>query len=78
MTSAGTHPADPVPLENRIRLVACRAFRSSGGVRVLVDQAVENRSSADLQGIEVGPDAAEDVRFVVGGALGDALVQAVL
>jgi hypothetical protein len=47
-------------------------------VRVLVDQAVEDRSSADLQGIEVGPDAAEDVRFVVGGALGDALVQAVL
>jgi hypothetical protein len=44
-------------------------------VRVLVDQVVEDRSSADLQGVEIGPDAAGNVRFVVGGALGDALVR---
>ena len=50
-----------------------QAFRPSGGVRVLVDQAVEDRSSADLQGVEIGSAAAGNVRFV-GGALGDALV----
>jgi hypothetical protein len=44
-------------------------------VRVLVDQAVEDRSSADLQGLDIGPDAAGNVSFVVGGALGDALVR---
>ena len=52
-----------------------QAFRPSGGVRVLVDQAVEDRSSADLQGVEIGSAAAGNVRFVVGGALGDALVR---
>jgi len=52
-----------------------QAFRPSGGVRVLVDQVVEDRSSADLQGVEIGPDAVGNVRFVVGGALGDALVR---
>jgi hypothetical protein len=49
-----------------------QAFRPSGGVRVLVDEAVEDRSSADLQGVEIGPDGAGSVRFVVRGALGDA------
>jgi len=52
-----------------------KAFRPSGGVRVLVDQVVEDRSSADLLGVEIGPDGAGNVRFVVGGALGDALVR---
>jgi hypothetical protein len=36
---------------------------------------VEDRSSADLQGVEIGPDAAGNVRFVVGDALGEALVR---
>jgi hypothetical protein len=39
-------------------------------VRVLVDEAVEGRSSADLLDVEIGPDEAGIVRFVVGDALG--------
>jgi hypothetical protein len=35
-------------------------------VRVLVDEAVEGRSSADLLDVEIGPDEAGIVRFVVG------------
>jgi hypothetical protein len=44
-------------------------------VRVLVDKAAEDRSSADLLGVKIGPDGAGNVRFVGGGALGDALVR---
>jgi len=44
-------------------------------VRVLVDEAVEGRSSADVLDVEIGPDEAGIVRFVVGDALGDALVR---
>jgi hypothetical protein len=42
--------------------VACR--HSSLRRRVLVDQAVEDRYSADLQGVEIGPGTAGNVRFV--------------
>jgi hypothetical protein len=29
----------------------------------------------DLQGVEIGPEAAGNIRFVIGGTLGDALVR---
>jgi hypothetical protein len=39
--------AEPVPLENTIRPVACGLVVASGGVRVFVDQAVQDGFSAD-------------------------------
>jgi hypothetical protein len=48
-------------------------FRPSGGVRVLVDQAVEDRFSADLMVVDVGHRGAGTVAFVAGDALRDAL-----
>jgi len=50
-------------------------FRTSGGVRVLVDQSAQDRSSADLLCVDAGHGGARSVRFAVWDALGDALVR---
>ena len=50
-------------------------FRPSGGVRVFVDQALEDGFSADLMVVDVGRRGAGTVAFVVGDALRDALVR---
>ena len=52
-----------------------RFVRASGGVRVFVDQAAQDGFSADPFGVEAGYGAAGTVEFVVGDALGDALVR---
>ena len=52
-----------------------RVFRASCGVRVLVDQAVEDGFSADLPCVDVGYGRRVSVAFVVRDALGDALVR---
>ena len=44
-------------------------------MRVLVDQAVEDRFSADLLCVDVGHGGAESVAFVVRDVLRDALVR---
>jgi hypothetical protein len=44
-------------------------------VRVLVDQAARDGFSADLLSVDVGQGGAGSVRFLVGDALGDALVR---
>jgi hypothetical protein len=46
--------------------------RASGGVRVFVDQAVEDGFSADPLDIEVGHGSPGSVASGVGDALGDA------
>jgi hypothetical protein len=46
----------------------------SGGVRVFVDQAAQDRFSADLPRFDVGHGGAGSVKFVM-DALGNALVQ---
>ena len=51
------------------------SFRRSGGSLVLVDQAVQDRFSADPAGVEVCRGAMEGVRIPVRGALVDALVR---
>jgi hypothetical protein len=60
--------ADRVPLENRIRLGDLQVFRASGGVRVLVDQAVGDRFPADLLCADVGHGGVGSDTFVVWGA----------
>jgi hypothetical protein len=62
---------DRVPLENRIRSGDLQVFHVSGSVRVFVDQAVENRFSADLLCADIGHGGAGSGTFVVGDALGD-------
>jgi hypothetical protein len=52
-----------------------QVFRSSGGVRVFVDQAAQDRFSAGLSCADVGHGGAGSVALVVGDALGDALVR---
>jgi hypothetical protein len=52
-----------------------QVFRASRGVRVFVDQAAQDRFSADLLCVDVGHGGAGSVRFVVGDVLGDALVR---
>jgi hypothetical protein len=47
----------------------------SGGLHVLVDQAVQDRSSVDPLGTEVSCDDTGSVVFAVRDALGDALVR---
>jgi hypothetical protein len=63
-----------VPLENRIRSGDLQVFHASGSVRVFVDQAVENRFSADLLCADIGHGGAGSGTFAVGDALGDPLV----
>src|SRR6266704_2277521 len=46
-----------------------------GGVHIFVDQAVEDGFSADLPCVDVGYGRGMSVAFVVGDALGDALVR---
>ena len=45
-------------------------------MRVFVDQAAQDRFSADLPCIDVGHGAAGRVRFAAGDTLGNALVRA--
>jgi hypothetical protein len=52
-----------------------RFVRASGGVRVFVDQAVEDGFSADPLDIEVGHGGPGSVASGAGDALGDALVR---
>ena len=52
-----------------------RFVRASGGVRVFVDQAVEDGFSADPLDIEVGHGGPGSVASGVGDALSDALVR---
>jgi len=47
----------------------------SGGTRVFVDQAAQDRLPDDPCAVEVGNAEATDVVFTVGNALGDALVR---
>jgi hypothetical protein len=43
-----------------------RVFRVSGGIRVFVDQAAQDRFSVDLSCIDVGHGGAGSVTFIVG------------
>jgi len=52
-----------------------RVFRSLGGRRIFVDQAVEDGFSADLPCSDVGYGRGASGAFVGGDALGDALVR---
>ena len=54
---------------------ALQVFRASRGVRVLVDQAVEDGFSADLLWVNVCHGRGVSVALVIGDALGDALVR---
>ena len=65
---------EAVPLENRIRPVTC-GFSESGGVRVFIDQAVENGPSMEQSVVEVDHGSARSVRIVIGDALHYALVR---
>jgi hypothetical protein len=68
----------PVPLENRNLDVDLRFVGASGGVRVFVDQAAQDGFSEDPFAVEVGHGDAGSVEFVIGDALGDALVPVLL
>jgi hypothetical protein len=52
-----------------------QVFRALGGVGVFVDQSAQDRFSADPGAVDVGYGGAGSVRFVVGDALGYALVR---
>src|ERR1017187_6728584 len=68
-------PRGAVPLENRIQQVTCRIFRALGGADILVNHAVEDGFSADLPCADVGHGRGVNVGFIVGDALGDALMR---
>jgi hypothetical protein len=65
----------PVPLENRIRLLACGFVVASGGSAVFVYQPVQYGFSADSLDIEVDCCDAGSFVPIAGDALGDALVR---
>jgi hypothetical protein len=65
----------PVPLVNTIRFGSRQVVRGSGGVRVLVDQAAKDGSSADPSGVEVGRGGAGRVAIAARDLLFDALVR---
>src|SRR5271154_998031 len=67
--------AEPVPLENRGPPGDPRAFIRSGGTRVLVDQAAQDRFPADPLVVEVGNNKTATAVFTVWDALSDALVR---
>src|ERR1035438_2863447 len=52
-----------------------RVFRASGGIRVFVDQAAQDGFSVDLSCVDVGHGGAGSVTFIVGDALGGALMR---
>jgi hypothetical protein len=64
--------ADPVPLGNTIQPGQLRVLGGSGGVRVFVDQAIQDGPSVDPCGVEVGHGGAGRVTICVGDMLGDA------
>jgi hypothetical protein len=61
---------DPVPLENRIRLLACGLVVASGDVRIFVDQAVEDGFSADTPDDEVADGGLGERRIRRPGRVG--------
>ena len=67
--------ANPVLLENRIRLPACDFVVASGGSAVFIDQPVQYGFSADSLDIEVDRCDAGSFAPIAGNALGDALVR---
>jgi hypothetical protein len=67
--------AEPVPLENTIRPVACGLVVASGGVRVFVDQAVQDGFSADPLDIEVSHGGWGSVVSGIGDMLSNALMR---
>ena len=52
-----------------------RVFRASGGRRVFIDQAAQDRIPPDLSCVDVGRGGAGTVTSIVGDALGDALMR---
>jgi len=66
---------EPVPLENRIRLLACGLVMASGGLAVFVDQPVQYGFSADSVDIEVDCSDAGNIALIAGNPLGDALMR---
>ena len=52
-----------------------QVFSALGGACIFVDQAVEDGFSADLPFVDVGYGRAASAAFVVGDALGDALMR---
>src|ERR1039458_7230312 len=70
-----TPGGNPVPLENRNSGVDLRFVGASGGVRVFADQAAQDGFSEDLFAVEAGHGDAGSAGFVIGDALGDALVR---
>jgi hypothetical protein len=65
----------PVPLENRICLLACGFVVASGGSAVFVDQPVQYGFSADSLDIEVDCCDAGSLALIAGNPLGDALMR---
>jgi hypothetical protein len=65
----------PVPLENRIRLLACDFVVMSGGSAVFVDQAIQHRFSTDLLDIEIDCRDARNFALTAKNPLGDALMR---
>src|SRR5208282_2105711 len=68
-------PGGLVPLENRIRLLACGSVAASGGSAVLVDQPVQYGFSVDSLGIEVHGGDAGTFAVPAGNLLADALMR---
>jgi hypothetical protein len=66
---------EPVPLENRIRLLACGFVEASGGSAIFVDQPVQYGFSADSLDIEVDCCDAGNFALIAGNPLGDALMR---
>src|SRR5690242_21904057 len=70
-----TADLDHVPPENTIERVTCGSCQASSGVRVLVDQVVEDGFSVDLPGVGVWLGGRRSAAPVIGDALGDALMR---
>jgi hypothetical protein len=64
-----------VPLENRVRLLACGLVVMSGGSAVFVDQAIQHRFSTDSLDIEIDWRDARNFALTAGNPLGDALMR---
>jgi hypothetical protein len=74
-TGPGPAGRAPVPLENRICLLAYGFVVESGGPAVFVDQPVQHGFSADPPGIEVYCCDAGNLAVTAGNPLDDALMR---